>query len=97
MTRTRKTKTKKASRSPRKPIKTRTQKIEIARVISPTNSIMGLINFNRKDNTYTYSDTTNTFVNDDISKLENELLKNGIKFGSIRFSTYYDRLNKKLI
>ncbi len=94
---TKKTATKKASRSPRKPIKTRAQKIEIARVISPTNSIMGLISFNRKDNIYTYSDARNTFTNDDISKLENVILKNGIKFGSIRFSTYYDRINKRLI
>jgi hypothetical protein len=92
-----KTETKKASRSPRNPIKTRAQKIEIARVISTTNSILGLINFNRKENIYTYSDARNTFVNADISKLENELLKNGIKFGSIRFSTYYDRINKRLI
>lgn len=92
-----KTETKKASRSPRKSIKTRAQRIEIARVISTTNSILGLINFNRKENIYTYSDARNTFVNADISKLENELLKNGIKFGSIRFSTYYDRINKRLI
>lgn len=88
---------KKASRSPRKPIKTRAQRIEIARVISTTNSILGLINFNRKENIYTYSDARNTFTNDDISKLENVILKNGIKFGSIRFSTYYDRINKRLI
>jgi hypothetical protein len=92
-----KTETKKVPRSPRKPIKTRAQRIEIARVISTTNTILGLINFNRKENTYTYSDARNTFVNADISKLENELLKNGIKFGSIRFSTYYDRINKRLI
>lgn len=92
-----KTETKKASRSPRKPVKTRAQRIEIARVISTTNTILGLINFNRKENIYTYSDARNTFVNADISKLENELLKNGIKFGSIRFSTYYDRINKRLI
>lgn len=92
-----KTKTKKVSRSPRKPIKTRVQKIEIARVISPSNSIMGLISFNRKNNTYIYSDERTEIVNDDISKLENELLRNGIKFGAIRFSTYYDRQNKKLI
>lgn len=93
----RKKKTITASRSSRKPVKTRAQKIEIARVISPTNSIMGLISFNRKSNTYTYSDARTDIVNDDISKLESQLLKNGIKFSAIRFSTYYDRLNKKLV
>ena len=87
----------KPTRSPRKPYNTRANKIEVARVISPTNSIMGLIDYKKKENVYTYSDASRTFTDSDISRLENTLLKNGIKFGSIRFSIYYDRLNKKLI
>lgn len=94
---------KKSDRSAKKVVRSkrpsapRTKVVEIAKVYNTSNALMGTISMDKKTGNYTFVSVTKYKITDtDVSKIENDMYKNGIRYMTIKFSPFYDRITKSL-